>query len=127
MPHHRYISFIAIAGFFSLLGLLLIIYRLTPYEMAGLSLAFFFLTLFMFLASFFAVTGFYFRVWLFKNDIFYKQVNLSLRQGVLLSLLSVFALIFQMLKVLGWFSGLLLVVIIVLLEFYFSLKDAEEV
>lgn len=125
MTHHRYISVIAIAGFISAFAWTLVIIKLSPYQAKGLALAFFFLTMFMTLSSLFTVVGFYFRVWLFKNEIFYKHINISLRQGVFLGLLAVFALVFQMIRVLNWWSGLLLIVIVVLLEFFFSMKDAE--
>lgn len=126
MVYHRYVSFIAIAGLFSFLGWLLIIFRLSPFEIAGLSLSLFFLTLFSTFVSLFTVVGFYFRVWMFKNEIFYKHINVSLRQGVILSLLTVLALVLQMLRVLSWFSGFFLVAIAVVLEFYFSTRDSEE-
>lgn len=107
------------------LGWFLVYTKLSPYETMGLSLAFFFTTLFIALSATFAVLGFYFRVWLFKNEIFYKHINVALRQGIFLSLIAVFCLIFQMMKVLSWWSGSLLVVVAVLLEFYFSAKDSE--
>lgn len=125
MTHHRYISFIAIAGVFAWLAWLLVVFKFSPYEKMGLSLGMFFITFFMALSSTFTVIGFYFRIWLFKNEIFYKHINVSLRQGVFLGLIANFSLVFQMLRVLNWWSGLLLIVIAVLLEFYFSAKDSE--
>ena len=125
MTHHRYISIIAVSGLIAWLAWILIITKLNPYESMGISLAFFFLTLFIALSSTFTVVGFYFRVWLFKNEIFYKHINIALRQGFFLSLIAVFCLVFQMMRVLTWWSGLLLVVVAVLLEFYFSSKDSE--
>ena len=47
------------------------------------------------------------------------------QKGVFLGLIAVFCLVFQMLRVLTWWSGLLLIVIAVLLEFYFSSKEAQ--
>lgn len=125
MTHHRYISIIAIAGLFSWMGWFLVLFKLSPYESMGFSLALFFVTLFLALSTSFTVVGFYFRVWLFKNEIFYKHINISLRQGVFLGLISIFTLVFQMLRVLYWWTGLLLIFVVVLLEFYFSMKDSE--
>lgn len=125
MTHGRYIAIIGCSGLLAWLGWFLVYTKLSPYETMGLSLAFFFTTLFIALSATFAVVGFYFRVWLFKNEIFYKHINVALRQGIFLSLIAVFCLIFQMMKVLSWWSGLLLVVSAVLLEFYFSAKDSE--
>ena len=125
MSHHKYISYIALSGIVGWIAWLLVVFKLSPYESMGLSLSFFFLTLAIALSCSFTVFGFYFRVWLFRNEIFYKHINIALRQGVFLSLITVFCLVFQMMKVLTWWSGLLLVAISVLLEFYFSARDSE--
>ncbi|MDD3861927.1 MAG: hypothetical protein PHP74_03515 [Candidatus Gracilibacteria bacterium] len=125
MTHHRYISIIALAGLLAWIGWAVVINKLTPYENMGISLSFFYITLFIALSCTFTVIGFYFRVWLFKNEIFYKHINVALRQGIFLGLIAVFSLVFQMMKVLTWWSGFLLVAVFVLLEFYFSSKDAE--
>lgn len=125
MSHNKYIAIIAGSGLLAWIGWLLVYFKLSVYQTLGLSLSFFYVTLFIALSATFAVLGFYFRVWLFRNEIFYRHINVALRQGIFLSLITVFCLIFQMMKVLSWWSGLLLVVIAVLLEFYFSAKDAE--
>jgi len=127
MTHHKYISFIALAGALSWISWAMVILKLDPYESMGLALAFFYTTFFIALSCTFTVFGFYFRVWLFKNEIFYKHITISLRQGVFLGFISIAALVFQMLRVLTWWSGLLLVVVVVLLEFYFSYRDSEVV
>lgn len=125
MSHNKYIAIIAGSGFLAWVGWFLVLFKLSPVHTLGLSLTFFYITLFIALSASFAVVGFYFRVWLFKNEIFYRHINVALRQGIFLSLITVFCLIFQMMKVLTWWSGLLLVVIAVLLEFYFSARDSE--
>jgi len=125
MTHHRYISIIALSGILSWVAWLVVINKLTPYESMGISLTFFYVTLFIALSCMFTVIGFYFRVWLFKNEIFYKHINIALRQGVFLGLIAIFSLVFQMMRVLTWWSGFLLVTVFVLLEFYFSSKDSE--
>ncbi len=125
MTYNRYIGGITIAGFLSLFAWLLVINKLSPFENLGLALTLFFITFFIMMTSLLTVFGFYFRVWLFKNDIFYKHINIALRQGVFLSLIAVFCLVFQMLRVLTWWSGFLIVIIAVLLESYFSAKDSE--
>lgn len=125
MTHHRYNTIIAIAGLFSWIGLLLVLSQLDPNVSTGLTLIFLYSTMFIALSSTFTIVGFYFRVWLFKNEIFYKHINVALRQGVILALIAVFSLVFQMIKVLTWWSGLLLLFVAVLLEFYFSARDSE--
>ncbi len=125
MVYSRYISIIAGSGFLGWISFLLVLNRLSPYENMGLALSFFFITLFIALTCTFGVFGFYFRVWLFKNEIYYKHIGVSLRQGILLSMITNFCLVFQMMRLLSWWSGILLVMIAVLLEFYFSSRDSE--
>jgi len=125
MTHSKYISIITFSGVLAWLAWTLIVLKLSPYESAGLALMFFYITLMIALSCTFTVFGFYFRVWLFKNEIFYQHINIALRQGVFLSLIAIFCLVFQMIKVFSWWSGLLLVVIAVLLEFYFSSRDSD--
>lgn len=125
MTHNRYISIIGVGGICAWIGWLLIITRLSPFDSGTFSIPLFFITLFIALTSTFTVFGFYFRVWLFKNEIFYKHINIALRQGFFLSLITVFSLVFQMMRVLNWWSGFLLVIAAVLLEFYFSAKDSQ--
>ena len=125
MTHNRYALIIASAAFVAWIGWFLVITKLSPFESTGLSLTFFFLTLFIATTATFAVLGFYFRMWLFRNEVFYRHINTALRQGFFLSLIIIFCLAFQMMKVLSWWSGSLLVVIAVLLESYFSSRDSE--
>jgi hypothetical protein len=125
MSHYRYIAIIAFSGLVAWLGWLVIFFKLSPFDYPGVSLTFFYLTLFIALSCTFSVLGFYFRVWLFKNEIFYGHINVAFRQGVFLSLITIFCLVFQMIRVLTWWSGLLLIVIVLLLESYFSARDSE--
>ena len=125
MTHHRYISIISIAGLISWIAFFLVLNNLSPYESMGPALTFFFITLFIALSSTLTALGFYFRLWIFKNEIFYKHINVALRQAIFLSLVAVFSLVFQMMRVLTWWSGLLLIAVAVLLESYFSSKDSE--
>lgn len=123
MTHQKYINIIAIAALSAWIAFLLVLFKLSPYESMGISLGLFFVTLFISLSTTFCVLGFYFRLWLFKNEIFYSHINVSLRQGIFLSLITVLSLVFQMIRLLTWWSGLILILIFVLLEFYFSSKD----
>lgn len=125
MTHSRYISLIVFSGLLAWVAWLLIVFKLSPFESSGVALTFFFLAFFIALACTFAVVGFYFRLVMYRNEIFYSHISLALRQGVLLSMVANLCLVLQMLRVLNWWSGFLLVVMTLLLEFYFSAKDSE--
>ncbi len=125
MSHNRYIGVIAFSGVLAWIGWLLVINKLGPFESMGLALSLFFVTFLIAVACSFAVLGYYFRIWLFKNEIFYQHISVSMRQGILLSMIASLCLVLQMLRVLTWWSGLLVVFVFLLLEFYFSSKDSE--
>lgn len=123
MSHHRYLTIIGIAGVLSWVAWIVVLYKLDPFESTGLALAFFFLSLFVALVSTFTVLGFYFRVWLNKNEIYYNHINIAFRQGLLLTFIALGCLLFQLLGVLTWWSGLLYIAAITLVEFYFMAKE----
>lgn len=125
MNHHKYTLIIGGAGLMAWISWVLVLLKLDPYETMSLALSFFYITLFIALVCTFTIIGFYFRVWLFRNEIFYKHINTALRQGTLLSLIAIFCLVLQMVQVLNWWTGLMLIVIAVLLESYFSAKESE--
>jgi len=125
MTHNKYISYIALSGTLSWSAWFVVFNKLSPYKNTQLAFLFFFLTLFIALSCTFTVLGFYFRVWLFKNEIFYKHINIAFRQGVFLSLITIFTLVFQIIDILFWWSGVLLILIAVMMEFYFSSRDSE--
>ncbi|MFA5829090.1 MAG: hypothetical protein WC843_01150 [Candidatus Gracilibacteria bacterium] len=123
MSHHRYLAIIGSAGVLSWIAWIVVLNKLDPFASTGVSLGLFFLSLFVALICTFTVVGFYFRVWLNKNEIYYNHINIAFRQGVLLTFLAVGSLAFQLLGVLTWWSGLLFIAAITLVEFYFMAKE----
>lgn len=123
MSHNRYLAIIGVAGLMSWLAFVVVIFKLDVYQSLGLAMAFFFLSLFLALSCTFAIIGFYLRVWLNRNEVYYNHINISLRQGILLSIVSIGCLAFQLLLVLTWWTGLLLVGAASLVEFYFTAKE----
>lgn len=123
MTHHRYLGIIGIAAFLSWTSLIIVLFKLNPMESPGLALGLFFMTLFLAFMSTFSIVGFYFRLWLNHNEIYYQHINISLRQGILLSALSVVAIAFQLVRVLTWWTGFLLIFAVLLIEFYFMIRE----
>lgn len=111
-----------ILGFASFL---VVINKLSPYNHTELAFLFFFLSIFIFLFSGFSLFLFLIRLYLMRENFFSSVFNISIRQGLLLSFLSVFILILQLLRVLNWWTGLLVVVFIAVLEYYFSYNESK--
>lgn len=123
MAHQRYILILGVAALISWLAFYLVVNKLDPFASSGLALALFFVSLFFALTSTFSVIGFYIRVWVNKNEIYYDHINVSLRQAILLTLITLGCLLFQLLGVLTWWSGLLLIAAVTMIEFYLVAKD----
>jgi Na+/melibiose symporter-like transporter len=125
MSHHRYLAIIASAGILSWIAWVVVINKLDPFESTGLGLGLFYISLFLALVCSFTVVGFYFRVWLNKNEIYYDHINIAFRQGMLLTVIALGCLTFQLLGVLTWWSGLLLIGAVTMVEFYFMARQQE--
>ncbi len=123
MVHKNYLLILLLAGVLAWIAFVTVIFKFNPYESTSVALAFFYLSLLIALSCTFTLFGYFFRIWLYKNEIFYLHINISLRQGVLLSLIAVSCLILLMLNVLTWWSGGLLIAAAVLLEFYFASRE----
>lgn len=116
----RSLAIIIFAFVISCFAWLLTIMKLDPFESTGLALFFFFLSLFVTLTSLFTLLGFFVRRVVTRNEILYNHFNVSLRQGLLLSLCTLILLTFLLLGVLTWWDGFLVVLIAFLFELYFS-------
>ncbi len=100
----------------------LTILNIDPTDSGTLGLASFFSSLFFALTGTFGLIGFFARIWLSGNEIIYENIGISFRQGVLFSLCIVGLLALQAIRMLTWWNGILLVLIIIMLEFYFMAK-----
>ena len=125
MSHHRYLIIIGFAAVVSWIAWILVLNKLDPMESTGLALGLFYVSLFFALTCTFTVLGFYFRLWFNKNEVYYSHINVSLRQAILLSLIALGCLTFQLLGILTWWSGLLYIGTVTLIEFYFLAKQQQ--
>lgn len=79
----------------------------------------FYLTLAVFSVSLFTLIGFFLRKFFSPRTIPFSLVGVSFRQAVLLSVVVIGTLLFQNLRILSWWSIILLVGSVVLMELYF--------
>lgn len=120
MNTHRFLIPASISALISWTALSVVIIKIDPYSSTEMALMLFFLALFFALTSSFSILGFLIRKRVHNNEIIYNHIGISIRQAILLSLLSLGCLFFLFLGVLTWWDGLLLVAIVSLIEFYFS-------
>lgn len=123
IPQLRIVAVVFMATLVSWTGLILVVTKLDPYTSTELALSFFYLTSLMALTGSFGLLLFLFKKWRSNDRIYVKHVMISLRQGFLLSLCTNLCLALLMLGMLRIWNGFALVLLIMLIEFYFSDRD----
>lgn len=130
MTYRKYLLIIAAASFIGWLSFGLVVFRLDPctapgklticHSASALALMLFFASAFFALTATFTLLGFGLRLWLHRYEIYLDHLNISLRQGLLLTLCTLSAASLLLLNALTWWTGIFLIAIIILLELYFT-------
>ena len=123
MSYTPYFIAVLIAAVFGWASWLMVIHQLSPFTSPEVSLALFFASFFVALAASFAAIIYILRSWRVRNVDHNKDVNASLREGTLISFMVCVGAVFQRLRVLTWWDAALLLVIILLVEFYFMSRE----
>lgn len=123
MPYIYYIIGIFIATALGWAGWIVVITNISPFISGYLALSFFYSSLFIALTGTFTILNYYLRVAISKGKNSYQHINTALRQGSLLSLMTIAGLVFQRLRVLTWWDALLILIIVLLVEYYFMAKE----
>lgn len=135
MSYNLYMLGIAVATLFSWSGFGLVITKLSPcfkWLDEGLctlsnnkGLLAFYITLFLALTGTFTIIGFYLRVYLKRNEVYYDNINVAFRQGLLLAFAICGLLALQGIRVLTWWDSLILMLILFLVEFSFTARSSN--
>ncbi|OGJ46203.1 hypothetical protein A2307_04105 [Candidatus Peregrinibacteria bacterium RIFOXYB2_FULL_33_20] len=123
MAHFRYLCWILLAALLGWASVILVIYRLDPFESTNLAIVLLFISLFIAFTPSFAFIGFLIRKKIHHNEIFYSHINIALRQGLLLSICGLSCLFLLLINALTWWSGLFIVLFITLIEVYISSQE----
>lgn len=123
MPHIYYLIGIIVATLLGWSSFFVVINNLSPFISGYLALSLFYSSLFIALTGTLAILNYYLRMALNKNKNNYQNLNIALRQASLLSVMVCVSLIFQRLRVLTWWDAMLMLIIIVLAEYYFMARD----
>ena len=102
---------------------ILIVFYVDPETSGLIGVILFFLMLFFYLSGLFALLGFYLKRKFFKSKVEFGQIGTAFRQGILFSLIFTGMLMLQSLGMLFWWSAVLFIIGISLLELYFMNKD----
>jgi hypothetical protein len=123
MITNPYLFSIQLATLFGWLSWLLVIHKMSPFLIGILALALFYASLFLSLTGTCALLIYYLKAGARSSVRSMSILSTALRQGLLLSVLINTFLIFQRLRVLTWWDGMLLMGILALIELYFMTKD----
>jgi len=119
MKLKSYVWGIALASLILLIASYLIAENVDPTKSGMVGKALFYLVLFFFLSGLFNLLLLGARRIFLGSEMAFHGINLSLRQGILLSVLAVALLILQSFRILFWWDGLLVLAGIFLAELYF--------
>jgi len=98
---------------------LVVIFYLSPEESSLLVFLLFYVSLFFALLGSFSLIGFFVRVWFSREQIIFRHLGVSFRQSVWFAILLVGTLILQGSGFLRWWNVLLLILFLVIIEFFF--------
>lgn len=119
----HYILGIFITAILGWASWLVVVFNISPFISHQIALTLFYASLFVALTTTFTLLIYYLRTSLIKNHLYFAHLNVSLRQGSLLALMVNIGLVFQRLRVLTWWDALLLLIIVMLIEFYFTGRE----
>ena len=123
MSYPLYLIGIFIAAVFGWSSWIVVINKLSPFYSPMYALTFFYLSLFIALTSTLGLLGYFVRVWINKNEVYFYHINIALRQGALISAMVCVAIMFQRMRVLTWWDALLLLMLVGLIELYFMGRE----
>ncbi|OGF31510.1 hypothetical protein A2533_04025 [Candidatus Falkowbacteria bacterium RIFOXYD2_FULL_35_9] len=119
MSLKNYLILIAICAGISWVAWFLVLFSVEADQSGFLGFVFFYTSLFFALLGTFSILGYYIRSIWRKTDLWYKQLNVSSRQALILSLLVVSALILQSQRYLQFWNLLILITLAVFFEALF--------
>ena len=94
-----------------------ILFNIDPVQADFLAFTFFYSSLFLALLGTFSVIGFLFRRRVIKEDeIIFRHVKRTFRQGIMLSTWTILFLFLQQIKLLTWWIATILIILFIVIE-----------
>ena len=125
MKIQMYLFLIFIVTLVALGTWLLILFNINPYDTDLLSIASFFASMYLWISGLLTLISFYLKIKLSNREIIYNHLPISIRQASLISLAFITVLIISSLGIFTWWSGILIVISILILELFFRTKKYE--
>lgn len=101
---------------------ILLVFAINPYVAPTWIILLFYISLFIVFASIISLVNFYIKVNSGNHEVIFSHLFPSLRQAALISLVLVFCIFFEQIKVLNWWVAGMVLVAAGLAELYFRSK-----
>jgi len=126
MTVSRYFILMIAATILCWLAFGLVIFFIDPITSGWVGITFFYLALFFSVVGTLALLGFAVRILFWKEVLPYKHVGISLRQGLLFAILIICSLILAAQELFTWWSIILLIAGLGLLELFFLSRSIKK-
>lgn len=121
-----FLLFIILGSVLSAISWLMVIINIDPNQAGFWGKACFYLSLFLVLLGIFAIFSFWFRRRFTKGQMIYRQLNTSLRQAIFFSILIIGMAMLQRQKLLNWWTTLLFIATLTVLELFFIIYSRQK-
>lgn len=118
MTLKQYLIWMSVGTVLSWGAVLGVLTFMNPNEAGTLGLLFFYITVFLAITGTLTLLGFAWHYFRHREQVLFRQVTMSFRQGIILSFMGVSALFLSANNLLTWWNLGLLVVGLTLLEFF---------
>lgn len=125
MSLRKYLITLGIATLFCWLAWVLVLSFINPFQAGTIGLFCFYISLFFAVTGTFAIIGFLIRRLLNRKEAPFRYLGVSLRQGLLLSVLIVGSLWLQGHDLFVWWSMILLTLGLIILEIFFLTRQPQ--
>jgi len=119
MTLRQYLILMTISAVFCWIIWGFVLYFVDPTVAGIMGFVFFYFSLFLSLVGTLAVLGLLLRMKFGNEELVFKTVTTSFRQGILLGLLTIGGLILKSQKLLTWWNIIFLVLDLIVMEFFF--------
>jgi hypothetical protein len=119
MSLKKYLVIMSLMTLFCWLAWLVVLYFINPTEAGFVGFLLFYCSLFVALVGTFSLFGFFLRVWFSREEVIFRHLGISTRQSIWFAILMVGSLLLLGAGYLRWWSELLLLAFLILLEFFF--------
>lgn len=117
--------FSTFTGFIITLGIwLLVIFNTDPFKADAITIGTFYVSLFLSITCILGLIGYYLRIQITNKEVVYAHYPIAMRQASIIAFLAISLLAFQSLKILTWWVGGILAIVLLMVELFFNARKA---